>query len=1265
LLLNRIGVFTRITKHQKLTSNVTDNIAMMHTMTIKNIWAGRFINNITLLIKSKQERLAKSVKTGYIVTFDEQNDVVLDPITEIKEISNEFPKLYDVTVPSTINFMAGTGHVFLDTSETGYIQRRLVKAMEDAKVYYDQTVRNATGSIVQYIYGEDGIDGTKIEKQYIPYITLSHFEIREKYHLEPDDNFEIFMTAAAIKQMERGWISKATEHFKAIVADREFLIKNVFKGENKASIEYAIPFERIIKNAMERIKSKGLTALQTNLTPGYILDTIDNLIENLHTGKPQQGIRFLHILLRLHLSPKPLITETHMPKEIFDWVVNEIKRYFLDSIVHAGEMVGIVAAQSMGEMSTQSSVIGSTSVLILDEETNTIYHGTVGKFIDNLIDNNTPNVVEIGNNSLVLNTKTSYKIIGISKDEKVSWMSISQVSRHPANGGLVKVTTRTGRSVTATLSHSFLMRGIDGIIEVKGSDLKLGDRIPVAKYIPSCSNTQQYYDKLQLGKREFTMDKEFGWFLGAYLADGSFGNGTVVISKNNKCFENKMKTFGQRYNITVSIKQTTKKVLNAKCGFNPNKEYTSQSMILSCQPLQKWIEAHFLRGSYNKRVPSFVYNQNLDFISGVISGYFDGDGNVHENRQMIRASSVNKNLINDISILLSYFNIFTKMSVEKNNLYTLHVCKQHAHLYQKYIGFSIDYKAESLDAIVKYNDISKIPLNYIDVIPETGYLVSDIAKALKIKNHSRLYGHYKRKQMKGIGRETLKKYINVFEGVSLGCDNPDIKNKINLLKQGVNADAVYDEIVSLEYLPDPDEYVYDFTVPGNESFMVNEGILVHNTLDSFHSSGTAAAVKATSGVPRLKELLSVSKNIKTPSLIIYLKPDIGTCIATSGDAKIQETKESSMEILKQLEIAKLSDILDKTEIYWDPPSSSGLDTSIGDDTGMLEVYRLFNSLQKMKSYSSFPWVLRMKLNKEKIYNLGLTTLDIYTKILAYYNQNVDCMFSDDNSNEIIFRIRLTKEALKEIDPDDALAALKAMEYNIIHNILLKGVKGIKKVSMRSVSKSMYNEETDSFNNITEWVLDTDGTNLQSILANPNIDSYRTRSNDIYEIYNVLGIEAARNALFAEFTEVIGEGAINYRHMSLLLDTMTNKGSLMSIDRHGINRGDVGPLAKCSFEETTDMLINASIFSEQDRINGVSANIMLGQLPPCGTGDHDIILDEKEFLKLLGNSKQPVEENFEMKPKQSCTIETISVKYKPPTNTYKNKVKLPKQEVTFI
>jgi DNA-directed RNA polymerase beta' subunit len=121
---------------------------------------------------------------------------------------------------------------------------------------------------------------------------------------------------------------------------------------------------------------------------------------------------------------------------------------------------------------------------------------------------------------------------------------------------------------------------------------------------------------------------------------------------------------------------------------------------------------------------------------------------------------------------------------------------------------------------------------------------------------------------------------------------------------------------------------------------------------------------------------------------------------------------------------------------------------------------------------------------------------------------------------------------------------------------------------------------------------------------------------VNEIYSVFGVEAARQCLFNELNKVIkdAETSINFRHLSLLVDTMTLKGTLMSIDRHGINKGDIGPLAKCSFEEVNDVLVKAGVFSEVDRVNGVSSNIILGQLAPCGTGDTDILIDEQLLAK---------------------------------------------------
>ena len=415
------------------------------------------------------------------------------------------------------------------------------------------------------------------------------------------------------------------------------------------------------------------------------------------------------------------------------------------------------------------------------------------------------------------------------------------------------------------------------------------------------------------------------------------------------------------------------------------------------------------------------------------------------------------------------------------------------------------------------------------------------------------------------------------------------------------------------------------------------------TLDSFHVSGTAAAVKATSGVPRLKEILSATKKTKTPTLIIYMKQDVASIVNPDmnedgeiTDSRINITKNHAMNIKNSIEITKLSDILEYSEIYWD--NGEYYDTNIEKDQGIMKVYKEFEEIESntCKARSSSPWVLRLIFNKSKMNLFGLKMIDVYTKLNLAYDKYIDCVYSDDNAEECVFRIKLTEAALKDIDDKDEIATIKAIEHNIVYQIILKGYKGIKKVSLNKKKYTKYNEENNKFDNMVEWVLDTDGTNLIDILANPNIDSTRTISNDIREIYDTLGIEAARNALYKELVAVTSEGSMNFRHMSLLIDTMTYKGQLMSIDRHGINRGDIGPLAKSSFEETTDMLINASIFAEYDKVNGVSANVMLGQQPPCGTGDSRILIDEEHMMELLKDVEDKKEELEDIQEEDEST-----------------------------
>jgi DNA-directed RNA polymerase II subunit RPB1 len=223
---------------------------------------------------------------------------------------------------------------------------------------------------------------------------------------------------------------------------------------------------------------------------------------------------------------------------------------------------------------------------------------------------------------------------------------------------------------------------------------------------------------------------------------------------------------------------------------------------------------------------------------------------------------------------------------------------------------------------------------------------------------------------------------------------------------------------------------------------------------------------------------------------------------------------------------------------------------------------------------------------------------------------------------MVFRIRLTGNTIT-----DVVTELKGLEFNIMEKIIISGVSKIKKASINKKKSKILSKEAifKVYEDFEEHVLETDGTNLVDVLGNKYVDNTRTISNDIMEIYETLGVEAARQALYNEIKDILNDStSVNHRHIALLVDTMTCKGYLLSIDRHGINRSDIGPLAKCSFEETSDILIKAGIFGERDKITGVSANIILGQIAQCGTGDSKISMDTEAIDRLLSTEEEDTE-----------------------------------------
>ena len=143
----------------------------------------------------------------------------------------------------------------------------------------------------------------------------------------------------------------------------------------------------------------------------------------------------------------------------------------------------------------------------------------------------------------------------------------------------------------------------------------------------------------------------------------------------------------------------------------------------------------------------------------------------------------------------------------------------------------------------------------------------------------------------------------------------------------------------------------------------------------------------------------------------------------------------------------------------------------------------------------------------------------------------------------------------------------------------------------------------------EWVIRTDGSNLEGVLSVEGVDPTRTTTNDIHEIAKILGIEAARNALISEAHSVLDEQGldVDIRHVMLVSDIMTNTGKIQQIGRHGISGKKSSVLARAAFELTIQHLVNAAIKGETDPLKGVIENIIVGQSMPLGTGSVELFM----------------------------------------------------------
>lgn len=295
---------------------------------------------------------------------------------------------------------------------------------------------------------------------------------------------------------------------------------------------------------------------------------------------------------------------------------------------------------------------------------------------------------------------------------------------------------------------------------------------------------------------------------------------------------------------------------------------------------------------------------------------------------------------------------------------------------------------------------------------------------------------------------------------------------------------------------------------------------------------------------------------------------------------------------------------------------------------------VFNSVNRLEEILNMNKKLKIKsciIHFKQKYKSGEELRQaIKSSLVAVYFQNIYTHFVADTENDITFFLDIQTIFSNRLNPVNICNQLVKHAPDIIQETFFTSttITVVLKPTGRETSCSPVNTIKTELNSILlcgipgikryhlqydhEWYVITEGTNLKKLLIHPLVDCRRMYSNDLWEIYIVLGIIGFRRFVLEEFKKVIG--GVNSEHALLLTDKMTSKGKPLSITRYTMRTNDVGPISKATFEESIEILINAAIHTEKEKMQGISASIIAGNRAPIGTGFFDLHVDVDSLTK---------------------------------------------------
>jgi DNA-directed RNA polymerase subunit A" len=872
-----------------------------------------------------------------------------------------------------------------------------------------------------------------------------------------------------------------------------------------------------------------------------------------------------------------IIQDTELPKRLRTQVYDAIEKRegvtseqaaeiaqatearYLDTRVDPLDPVGTVSAQSIGEPGTQMSVPADERVLVRRDGDTEIVE--IGPFVDSVLERRETR--SFGDHEVAL-APDGIEVPSLGTDEHVRWSAVEEVSRHETPDELLRFDLESGRSIRATKAHSFVTRRDGEIVPVAGEDLDAGDTLPVVasltvtdgsetvdlrSYLPPAdywytsaltdggTTTVPASDRQVTNRREaladgrldshavyprqgtvglperFPLDTETGFFIGAWLAEGHATDHYVSVSNADPAFRAKVRSFAERFDLPV----------NEYAGED---EYSESPDIR----VNGTVLADLLRAACvddgAKVVPGFAFGASEAFVTGLLRGYFSGDGNIGTNA--IRSSATSDRLTAGIALLLARFGVYATFG-EQDASRTLRIPPKFVPRFAERVGMVGD-RGESLASLVAAVDPDGP--DGPDQIPNFGDAVDAVASAAGAP--SREFNSATSQQR--IGRTRLKRLVDRAEAAGVEGE------ALTSLQQAVEGDVVWDRIASVDPVEPMHDHVYDFSVAGLETFTTADGVVTHNTMNTFHYAGVAE-IDVTQGLPRLIELVDARKEPDTPMMTVHLEEEYAT------------KRERAHEVVWQIEATRVLALGD-------------VSTNVAD------------------------MLVRVDLNDETLAERWPTVDDIEDTAQRVADTIEDALGVETTRTGTVVEFGPSQPSYREL--------LQLVEQ--LREIVFKGIDEVSRVVIRK-------EEVEHDGGTREeFVLYTEGSAFGDVLSIEGVDASRTTCNNIHEIYRELGVEAARESIINETMETLEEQGlddVNVRHLMLVADIMTNRGTIESIGRHGISGSKESVLARAAFEVTVNHLLDAAVHGEIDDLNGVIENVIVGKPVAVGTGDVDL------------------------------------------------------------